>query len=61
MQYLSPTIITTSPTYAESLKKKLVESSGSSEEDEQFTKKVGRKPHKEIREDEFERLKMHGS
>ena len=51
------------PSYAEILKKKLIDTSSSSEEDsiEQFTKKVGRNSRKEIREEEVERLKMQGS
>ena len=38
-----------------------MDSSNSSEEDEHFTKKGGRKSSKEIREEEVERLKMQGS
>ena len=47
----------------EILKKKLVDSSSSSDEDsiEQSSKKAGRKSRKEIREEEAERLKMQGS
>ena len=39
----SPVGVTSPPSYAEILKKKSVESSGSSGKDEHFTKKVGRK------------------
>ena len=46
-----------SPSYVDTLKKK-VESSGSSEDDGQFTKNFGRKSRKEIREEEAKRLKM---
>ena len=60
MQDLSPIITISSPTYAEALKKKPVESSDSSEEDEQFTKKAGRKSRKDIGE-EAKKLKMQGS
>ena len=54
----SPVGVNSPLSYADVLKKKLVESSGSSGEDEYFTKKVGRKARKEIREEEAERLKM---
>ena len=50
--------VTSPPSYADILKKKLVESSGSSGEDEHFTKEVGSKSRKEIREEEVKRLKM---
>ena len=52
-----------SPSYAEIIKKKSVDSSGSSEKDsiEQISKKAGRKSRKEAREEEVERLKMQGS
>ena len=52
-----------SPSYVEILKKNMVDSFGSSDEDsfEQSSKKAGRKSHKEIREEEAERLKMQGS
>ena len=59
-QDLSPIRPLISPSYADALKKK-VESSGSSEDDWQFTKNFGRKSRKEIREEEAERLKMQGS
>ena len=57
----SPVETISSPSYADALKKKAVESSSFSEDDEQFTKKVGIKSQKEIREQESERLKMQGS
>ena len=59
----SPIGLISSPSYAEILKKKLIDTCGSSEEDsiEQITKKVGRKSRKEVREEEAERLKMQGS
>ena len=61
MHVISPMRTTSSPSYAEALKKKKpMESSDSSEEDEHFTKKGGRKSSKEIREEESERLKMQG-
>ena len=49
-----------SPSCAEILKKKLVDSSGSSNEDsiEQSSKNAGRKSHRGLREEEMERLKM---
>ena len=49
-----------SPSYANAVKKK-AESSGSSEDDGQFSKKTGRKSRKEITEKEAEWLKMQGS
>ena len=49
---------TSSPSYANALKNKSIESFGSSEDDEQFTKRAGRKSQKEIREEEAGRLKM---
>ena len=54
---------TSSPSYAEILKKKSVDTSSSAEEDsiEQSTKKASRKSRKEVREEEAERLKMQGS
>ena len=62
MHVISPMRTTSSPSYAEALKKKkLVESSDSLEEDEHFTKKGGRKSSKEIIEEEAERLNMQGS
>ena len=59
----SPTCATPSPYYAEIIKKKLVDMSGSSEEDsiEKITKKASRKSRKEVREEETERLNMQGS
>ena len=50
----SPSIPSSSPSYAEILKKKVVYLSGSSDEDtfEQSSKKTGRKSRKEIREEE---------
>ena len=58
----SPSRLSSSPSYAKVLKEKLVDSSGSSDEDsiEQSSKKVGRKSRKEIREEEAVRLKMQG-
>lgn len=51
------------PSYVEIARKKLVESSGSSEDEtyERQTKKAGRKSRKEKREEEAERLKTQGS
>ena len=48
------------PSYAEILKQKSIDTSGSLEEDsiEQFSKKVGRKSWKKAREEEAKRLKM---
>ena len=57
----SPVGVNSPPSYADVLKKKSVESLGSLGEDELFSKKVGRKTQKEIREEEAERLKMQGS
>ena len=53
----SPTGGTSSPSYAEILKKKSVDTSGFSEEGsiEQFTKKACRKSRKEVKEEEAER------
>ena len=49
----SPVGTISSPSYADVLKKKSVETSGSLEEDsiEKFTKKVGRKSRKEVKEE----------
>ena len=60
MQDISPIRTTTSPSYAYALKKKLVETSGSSDNNEQFTKKARRKSRKRIREEEAERINMQG-
>ena len=51
-----------SPSYVEIIKKKPVDSYGSSEEDsiEKNSKKAGWKSRKEAREEEAERLKMQG-
>ena len=51
------------PSYAEIIKKKQGDNSGSFEEDsiEQITKHGGRKSRKEVREKEAKRLKMQGS
>ena len=59
----SPSRPSSSPSYAEILKKKVAESSGSSDEDtfEQSSKKTGRNSRKEIREEEVKCLKMKGS
>ena len=59
----SPSRLSSSPSYIEILKKKVVDSSGSSNDDsfEHSSKKTGRKSRKEIREEEAERLKMQGS
>ena len=59
----SPANPSSSPSYAEILKKKMVNFSGSFDEDtfEQSSKKGGRKSRKEIREEEAECLKMQGS
>ena len=56
----SPSGTISSPSYAEILKKKPVDTYGSSKEysREQFTKNASRKSRKEIREEEVERLKM---
>ena len=53
----------TSPSYAEITKKKLVDSSGSSDEDsiEQLSKKSGRKSRKEARVEEADKQNMWGS
>jgi len=59
----SPTGTSSSPTYAEMTRKKPPKTSRSSE-DETFkrpSKIVGRKSHKEAREEEVERQKMKGS
>ena len=58
---LKSPVVFNPPSYVDVLKKKSVESSGSSGEDEHFTKKVGKKTRKEIREEEAEQLKMQGS
>ena len=50
----SPVGVNSPPSYEDVLKKKSVESSGSSGEDELFSKKGGRKTRKEIREEEAE-------
>ena len=58
----SPSRIPSSPSYAEILKKKVVDSFGSSDDDSiQSLKKIGRKSRKEVIEEEVERLKMQGS
>ena len=59
----SPSGAISPPSYTQILKKKLVDTSGSSKEYyiEQITKKAGRKSRKDIREEEAERLKMQGS
>ena len=59
----SPANPSSSPSYAEILKKNMVDFSGLSDEDtfEQSSKKGGRKSYKEIREEEVEHLKMQGS
>ena len=51
--YKSPSRLSSSPSYVEILKKKVVDSSGSSGEDsfEQSSKNTGRKYRKEIREE----------
>ena len=56
----SPNIAKSSPSYAEIIKKKPTDRSGSYDEDsiEQFSKKAGRKSQKEAREEEEKRLKM---
>jgi len=50
------------PSYADIIKKKLVAPSNSYEDEiyERPSKRVGRKPHKVVREEEVERLKMQG-
>jgi len=52
-----------SPSYADVIRKKLEESSGSLEDEtfERPTKKAGRKSRKELREEEAQRLKVQGS
>ena len=59
----SPNGAKPSPSYAEIIKKKPVDSFGSFEEKsiEKISKKVGMKSQKEGREEEAERLKMQGS
>ena len=59
----SPPRLSSSPSYVEILKKKVVDSSGFSDEDsfQQSSKNTGRKSHKQIREEEAECLKMQGS
>jgi len=59
----SPIGISSSPSYAEMIKKKPMETSGSSEEEtfERPSQRVGRKSHKESREEEAERKKTQGS
>ena len=59
----SPPRLSSSPPYTEILKKKVVDSFGSSDEDsfEQSSKKSGRKSRKEIRGEEAKHLKMQGS
>ena len=59
----SPNGANPSSSYAEILKKNLVVSSGSFDDDsiEKISKKEGRKSRKEDREEETERLKMQGS
>ena len=51
------------PSYAEATRKKAIEISGSSEDEtyERPSKRAGRKSHKEMREEEVERLKTQGS
>ena len=58
----SPNGAKSSPSYAEIIKKKLGDSSRSSDEDsiKQLSKKAGKKSRKEAREEE-ERLKMQGN
>ena len=58
--HISPNGANPSPSYAEIIKKKPTDSSGSYDEDsiEKFSKKVERKSQKEAREEEVERLKM---
>ena len=54
--------IPSSPSYAEILKKKVVDSSGSSDDNSiQSLKNTGRKSRKEVKEEEAESLKMQGS
>ena len=52
-----------SPSYADITKKKLTDTTGSSDEDSigQLSKKSSKKSQKEAREDEADRLKMQGS
>ena len=59
----SPIEVFSSPSYEEMIKKKPLETSGSSEEEsfERPSKRAGRKSHKEAREEEAERQKMQGS
>ena len=59
----SPSRLSSSPSYAEIIKKNMVDSFGSSDEDsiEQCSKRASRKSRKEIREEEAEHLKMQGS
>jgi hypothetical protein len=59
----SPIGASSSPSYADIIKKKPPEISGSSEDEsfERPSKRAGRKSHKEAREEEAERQKMQGS
>ena len=55
----SPSISSASPSYAEILKKKSIDSSGSLDDSiEKYSKNVGIKYRKELREEEAERLKV---
>ena len=60
--YTSPIDASSPLSYADITRKKQVVSSGSSNDDsfEQLSKKAGRKSKKEIREEEFERIKTQG-
>ena len=59
----SPNGANPSPSYAKIIKKKPIDSSGSSDKDsiENFSKKASRKSRKDVREEEAERLNMQGS
>ena len=59
LQSKTPKVASSSPTYADMTRKKTPEISGSSEDEtaERPSKRVGRKTHKEAREEEVERQK----
>lgn len=63
VQIASPKGASSSPTYVDMTRKKTPKISGSSEDEtsKRPLKRVGRKSHKEAREEEAERQKMQGS
>lgn len=63
LQSETPKGVSSSPTYADMTRKKTPKISGSSEDETTMrpSKRVGRKTHREAREEEAERKKMQGS